>query len=435
MLSAKRFVLLLLLVVPALVQARLEVTVSGGTEGALPIAIVPFGWEGKEALSEDVAAIVRADLARSGRFAPLSNEELVAQPHHGDAIDFEAWRQAGIETLLVGKVENVDGRYQVRFQLFDVLKASQLAGYKMPTRAPLLRRTAHQISDLVYEKLTGERGAFNTHITYVTVENIAEGERRYRLAVADADGFNEQIILTSKQPLMSPAWSPEGKRLAYVSFEARRPVVYMQNVITGKREIVAEFDGINSAPAWGPDRRRLALTLSKDGNPEIYILDLQTGTLDRITRHWAIDTEPAWLPDGKGLVFTSDRGGKPQIYRIDVGPRGAVGRPHRVTFEGRYNARASVSPDGRNLTMVHQSRDGFQIAVQNLETGNLRILTHSRLDESPSFAPNGRMIIFATEVGGRGVLEAVSVDGSASQRLGLTGFDVREPAWSPFFTE
>ncbi|WP_303901423.1 Tol-Pal system beta propeller repeat protein TolB [Thiohalomonas denitrificans] len=432
---AKRFILLLLLVMPALVQARLEVTVTGGAEGALPIAILPFGWEGEEPLSEDIAAIIKADLAASGRFAPLSGKQLVGQPDHGGAIDFAAWRAAGVETLLVGRVKNSNGRYQVRFQLFDVLRAKQLAGYAMPTRAPLLRRTAHQISDLVYEELTGERGAFNTHITYVTVEDVAEGERRFRLAVADADGFNEQTILTSKQPLMSPAWSPDGKQLAYVSFEARRSVVYVQNVISGKREKVAEYEGINSAPAWSPDGRSLALTLSKDGNPEIYVLDLRTRALRRITRHSAIDTEPAWMPDGNGLVFTSDRGGKPQIYRVDTGPRGAVGRPQRLSFEGRYNARPSVSPDGHHLAMVHQSRSGFQIAVQNLETGNLRILTDSRLDESPSFAPNGRMIIFATERRGRGVLEAIAVDGSAGQRLDLTGFDVREPAWSPFFAE
>ncbi|SCZ50095.1 Tol-Pal system beta propeller repeat protein TolB [Thiohalomonas denitrificans] len=432
---AKRLLLLLLLIVPALVQARLEVTVTGGAEGALPIAIVPFGWDGDEVLSEDIAAIIKTDLAGSGRFAPLSNEQLAGRPVHGDAIDFAAWRAAGVETLLVGQVKNGNGRYQVRFQLFDVLRAKQLAGYAIPSRGPLLRRTAHQISDLVYEELTGERGAFNTHITYVTVEDIAEGERRFRLAVADADGFNEQTILTSKQPLMSPAWSPDGKQLAYVSFEARRSVVYVQNVISGKREKVAEYDGINSAPAWSPDGRRLALTLSKDGNPEIYILDLRTRALTRITRHSAIDTEPTWMPDGNALLFTSDRGGRPQIYRVATGSQGTVGRPQRISFEGRYNARPSVSPDGRNLVMVHQSRSGFQIAVQNLETGNLRILTDSRLDESPSFAPNGRMIIFATERRGRGVLEAISVDGSARQRLDLTGFDVREPAWSPFFAE
>lgn len=431
---ALRLVWLLLLALPALVQARLEVTVTGGAEGALPIAIVPFGWAGEGTPGEDVSAIIRADLTRSGRFAPLPEEKLVARPQHGDEVDFEAWRAAGIETLLVGRVEGREGRIQVRFQLFDVLRGSQLAGYVMASRAPILRQTAHQISDIVYQTLTGERGAFNTHIAYVTAGE-ADGQRRYRLALADADGFNEQIILTSKQPLMSPAWSPEGRRLAYVSFETGRPAVYVQNVVTGQREKVAAFPGINSAPAWAPDGKRLALTLSKDGNPEIYLLDLGTRELTRITRHWAIDTEPAWLPDGSGLLFTSDRGGKPQIYRIALGPRGGVGRPQRVTFEGGYNARPAISPDGKRLAMVHQGQGGFHIAVQDLETDNLRVLTTSRLDESPSFAPNGSMIIFATEVGGRGVLEAVSVDGGARQRLGSTGLDVREPSWSPFFSE
>ncbi len=416
-------------------QARLEITITGGAEGALPIAVVPFALENGAAPSEDVAAIIGADLARSGRFAPMSPEQLIARPSHGKEVDFAAWREAGVETLVVGRIQPRDGGYAVQFQLLDVLRGAQLTGYVIPAPAVLMRRTAHQIADLIYEKLTGERGAFNTHVAYVTVENLAAGERRFRLAVADADGFNEQVILTSSQPLMSPAWSPEGKRLAYVSFEAGRSVVYVQNVITGQREKVAEFEGINSAPAWSPDGRRLAMTLSKDGNTEIYVLDVATRALTRITRHYAIDTEPAWLPDGRGLIFTSDRGGKPQLYRVDLTGGATEPTARRITFEGDYNARAAIAPDGKRVAMVHSSGKGFQIAVQDLENGNLRVLTESRLDESPSFAPNGRMIIYATEVRGRGVLEAVSVDGRARQRLGLASGDVREPAWSPFYSE
>lgn len=417
-------------------QARLEITITGGAEGALPIAIVPFGVPAGDAPAEDLAAIVGADLARSGRFAPLPAESLPARPHEGAQIDFAAWRQAGIDTVVVGRMLPREGGFLVQFQLFDVLRGAQLAGYAIPTRAPLLRRTAHQISDLVYEKLTGERGAFNTHVAYVTVENLPEpGKRRFRLAVADADGYNEQVILTSNHPLMSPAWSPEGKRLAYVSFEAGRSVVYVQNVLSGKRERVAEFQGINSAPAWSPDGRRLALTLSKDGNPDIFILDLDSRALVKVTRSYAIDTEPAWESDGKGLVFTSDRGGRPQLYRVELGPRGSTGYPRRLSFEGDYNADAAIDPAGDQVAMVHNGGRGFQIAVQDLTTGNLQVLTESRLDESPSFAPNGRMIMYATEVGGRGVLEVVSVDGRARQRLGLSSGDVREPAWSPFYSE
>jgi TolB protein len=293
---------------------------------------------------------------------------------------------------------------------------------------------AHQLSDIVYEKLTGQRGAFNTHVAYVTVEQAAD-ERTFRLAVADADGFNEQVILTSKEPLMSPAWSPDGRRLAYVSFEEGRSEVYVQDVTSGQREVVARFKGLNSAPNWSPDGRYLALTLSRDGNPEVYLLDLQSRALTRVTFSHAIDTEPAFAPDGSSLVFTSDRGGKPQIYQVALNNYRPQGRPRRLTFEGDYNARASFSPDGGQLVMVNGVGNRFRIAVQELKGGTVRVLTDSRLDESPSFAPNGSMIIFATERSNRGILEAVSVDGRAHQRLGTSQGGVREPAWSPFISQ
>ena len=424
---------LMLLAVTA--EARLTIEISEGVEGAMPIAVVPFGAEGGSAKS-DVAAIVAADLARSGRFAPLASDKLPSRPHDGKGIDFGPWRAAGVENMVVGQVQATGDKLLVQFQLFDVLRGVQLTGYSIPTTADRLRRVAHQISDIVYEKLTGQRGAFNTHVAYVTVEQSGPQERSFRLAVADADGFDEQVILTSKHPLMSPAWSDDGRRLAYVSFEEGRSVVYVQDITSGKREAVARFKGLNSAPSWAPDGRHLAMTLSRDGNPEVYILDLQSKALTRVTHSNTIDTEPAWAPDGRTLVFTSDRGGKPQIYRVELSNYRPQGRPKRLTFEGLYNARASFSPDGSQLVMITgDDNNRFRIAVMELESGTVRVLTDSRLDESPSFAPNGSMIIFATERNNRGVLEAVSVDGRAHQRLGTSQGDVREPAWSPFISQ
>jgi TolB protein len=268
-------------------------------------------------------------------------------------------------------------------------------------------------------------------VTEVTLN----GKRRYQLAVADADGYNEQVVLTSNQPLMSPAWSADGRRLAYVSFEEKRSIVYVQEVATGRRERVAGFSGLNSAPAFSPDGRKLALTLSHQGNPEIYVLDLASRGLARVTYHYAIDTEPAWSPDGNTLIFTSDRGGRPQLYRVPAGEGFQRGAEERLTFEGSYNARGRFSPDGTKIGMVSGDGNRFRIGLLDLATGNFRLLTDSRLDESPSFAPNGSMIIYATEVGGRGVLEAVSVEGRAHQRLGLSKGNVREPAWSPYFSK
>jgi TolB protein len=415
------------------VQARLVIEITEGIEGALPIAIVPFADE--KVSKDQVSQIVSADLARSGQFAPIATSKMPNQPHEGHDIDFAAWRKLGVEHMVVGKVAaRGTSALQVQFQLFDVVRGVQLAGYSIPTVASRLRRVSHQISDLVFEKLTGQKGAFNTHVAYVTVEQ--EGGRPvHRLAVADADGFNEQIILTSKQPLLSPAWSPDGKRLAYVSFEDGRSELFAQDITTGKRDKLASFRGLNSAPAWSPDGRRMAMTLSRDGNPEIYLFDLASRALSRITHSRAIDTEAAWAPDGRSLVFTSDRGGKPQIYKVELDGNRAKGRPQRLTFDSDYSARASFSPDGRRLVFVSGEGNRFRIAVQDLENGAMRLLTGNRLDESPSFAPNGSMIIYATEHNGRGILEAVSVDGRAHQRLGSSKGDVREPAWSPFIAQ
>jgi TolB protein len=410
----------------------LTIVITEGAEGALPIAVVPFAWQGSgPGPDQDAAAIVRNDLERSGRFKPMPAEDIrsLAQPKTPSEVEFRDWRAPHMDYLVIGQVShNRKGGYDIRFWLFDVFKGEQLANSTVSTTQPDLRTGAHLAADIIYEKLMGERGAFSTRVAYITSTATAEGKQQVRLQVADADGYNRQAIVTSQEPLMSPAWSPDGQRLAYVSFEKGRPSIYVQEVYTGKRHKVASYKGINGAPAWSPDGRKLALTLSKDGNPDIYVLDLGRKSLRKLTRHYAIDTEPAWSPDGRTIVFTSDRGGKPQIYRVpSVG-----GKVQRVTFEGSYNARASYSPDGKSLVMVTRENGQFRIGVLDLENGVMQVLSRGRLDESPSFAPNGSMIIYATKIRGKGELATVSVDGSFRQRLPGQAGDVREPVWSPF---
>ena len=422
-----RFLVLLGVVLTHPVHGALTIEITGGTQGAQPIAVVPFGWDGSSALPTDIAEIIAADLHRSGSFAPLPKADLISQPHEGSQINFADWRVLGSPNIVVGKIHPSGNGYRVQFQLFDVFKGTQITGYSMVSTAQELRRAAHQISDLIYETLTGQPGAFATRIAYIT-ETQANGKRRYSLYVADADGYSPIPILHSFSPLMSPSWSPDGKRLAYVSFEHRRSEIYIHELATRQRDLVASSHGLNSAPTWSPDGERMALVLSKDGNPEIYVLNIKNKTLQRITNNPAIDTEPGWMPDGARLVFTSDRGGKPQIYQVAVN---AAGKPQRLTFEGDYNAHGVVSPDGRSLVMVHGQGNHFRIAVQDLSNNDLRILTDTRLDESPSFAPNGAIIVYATEVGNRGVLGMVSLDGTVRQRLTQTEGDAREPAWGP----
>ncbi|MDX1606743.1 MAG: Tol-Pal system beta propeller repeat protein TolB [Candidatus Competibacterales bacterium] len=415
----------LVLAVPARAQLTIEIT--QGIEGALPIAIVPFSGPLDLGPDEDIAAIVRADLHRSGRFEPLTPSRYQDRPGRLESVDFNRWRERNTDYLVVGEITPQGERYSVQFQLADIFEGRQLLGQVFTVGRREFRRLAHHISDLIYQQLTGERGAFSTRIAYVSADRAVDGGI-YTLSVADADGFNARVILRSDQPLMSPAWSPDGTRLAYVSFENRRAQVVVQDVYSGRREVVSVEPGINGAPVWSPDGRRLALTLSRDGNPEIYLLDLASDALRRLTNNTAIDTEPSWSPDGRSLVFTSDRGGSPQIYRMAV----PGGQPERLTFEGSYNARPVYSPDGERLALVHRRGERFHIAVLELDTGELQVLTDGRLDESPSFAPNGRMIIYATSQADRGVLAAVSVDGRVQQRLALQSGTVREPAWSPF---
>ncbi len=409
-------------------QAGLVIDIVGGTEAALPIAIVPFDSEGVEA-PIDISAIIQNNLANSGRFEPLPKRDLIAEPHEKAEINFKDWRLLRAEGLLVGKVNSVDGEnYNVQFQLFDVYKSQQLAGMRYQVTKGGLRRLAHQISDQVYQALTGDIGVFSTRLAFVSVAENADGSNRYVLRVSDSDGANPRTVLQSKQPILSPSWSPDGERLTYVSFENGKSEVFVQEIRSGRRNSVAAFKGINSAPSWSPDGEKLALTLSKSGNPEIYILELASANLSRVTHNsQAIDTEAVWMPNGKEILFTSDRGGRPQIYKVSTDG----GRAQRITFEGRYNASPDISPDGRTLTMVHGFKGKYYIAVQDLQTGTLQVLTETGRDESPSFAPNGRTILYATEQRGRALLAAVSVDGQIHQRLGESGTAVREPAWSP----
>ncbi len=412
-------------------HALLTIEITQGAETGTPIAVVPFGWDAsKAALPHDVAAVVDADLARSGRFLTIAKKDFLAAPHHDRDVTFKDWRLLKAEALVIGNiVPAANGKVEVQFRLYDVFREKQLTGYSYAVEPAALRRLAHQIADVIHEKLTGEPGAFNTRIAYVTKETTPRaGNGVYKLQVADSDGFNAQTVVQTTEPLLSPAWSPDGRQLAYVSFEDKRSKVYLQNIADGKRELVAEHRGINSAPAFSPDGKRLALTLSREGNPEIFVLDIATRALKRLTRNPAIDTEPAWSPDGRHLIFTSDRAGKPQIYRMSADG----GDAERLTFEGDYNARASYSPDGKMLTLVSRQEGLYHIATLRLDTRALQVLTDTSLDESPSFAPNGRLIIYATEVRGRGLLASVSADGRVRQLYRLAEGDVREPAWSPY---
>ena len=423
------------LLVSSIAHAVLTIEITQGSEGAQAIAVIPFEWTGKGTPPASLKNIIAADLQRSGQFSPLPNKDLISRPHDGTEVNYQTWRALNVGYIVVGKIKAlIDGSFQVQFQLLDVFKGHQLAGYSIRSLNSGLRRTAHHISDIIYKTITGEEGAFNTHISYITVSKNKKNKnkKRYQLAIADADGYNEKIIYSSPQPLMSPTWSPDGTRLAYVSFLNGRPEIYVQNIFSAKKEKLASFRGLNNAPRWSPDGKHLALTLSKDGNPEIYIMNINSRKLTRITKNYAIDTEPEWLPNSEGIVFTSDRGGSPQLYEIKLNRNRAVGRAQRLTYEGNYNSRPAVSSDGRYVAMVHRTQGRFRIAVLERGTQNFSVLTKGQLDESPSFAPNGRMIIYATEEKYRGILSAVSVDGRARQRLSFKKGDVREPVWSPY---
>jgi TolB protein len=409
-------------------HAVLTIEITQGADVGIPIAVVPFSWQGADKPEHAVSDIVTMDLARSGRFAIVPKENHLSSPHTNEEVVFKDWRISKAEALVIGSMQQVpSGLYEITFRLYDVFRQQQLAGYRYTVEGKNLRTAAHQIADIIYEKLTGERGAFNTRIAYVTREDTPQGVV-YRLQVADSDGYNATTVLKSREPILSPAWSPDGQRLAYVSFESGRSKIYVQGVTDQKRDLIADFTGINGAPAWAPDGRRLALTLSKDGNPEIYVMDLDTRRLQRLTKNGVIDTEAAWSPDGREIIFTSDRAGKPQVYRM----RSDGSKVERLTFEGEANLRPSYSANGETVTMVTQIGGGYHIGILNLKDKTLQVLSETPLDESPSFAPNGRMILYATSVDGRGVLASVSADGRVRQLYRLEEGDVREPAWSPY---
>jgi len=422
---------LLVLLLPSLAQAVLTIEITRGAGTGLPIAIVPFEFRGSQPPPYSVSDIVESDLRYSGRFDPIARSDFLGQPNDHTQVRFKDWRLIKAEALVVGRILQAgEGYYTVQFQLFDVFSGRQLGGRRYRVSLAQLRRLSHQISDYIYEKLVGERGAFDTRMVYVKVRNLAPGKRQYQLTIADSDGYRPKVMKRSTAPILSPAWSPDGKQLAYVSFEKGHAAVFVQRIRDGKSVVAANYPGINGAPAWSPDGSRLAMTLSRDGNSEIYILHLKSRRLQRLTRNTAIDTEPAWSPDGRSLIFTSDRGGKPQIYRVAV----AGGSVKRITFAGRYNARASWSPDGKKLVMVTDQGQGagYQVATLELATKTLTILSDGRLDESPSFAPNGSMILYAAQLARRGVLHEVSADGRVTQALTSQRGDVREPAWSPY---
>jgi TolB protein len=420
--------LLLVLCAVGARAAELTIEITSGTDDPTKIAIVPFGATPGTLPPEAIDGIVSADLERSGLFRPLAPNEMIAQPHEQSQVFFNDWRLLGTDYLTIGTMSrDPSGLYRVSYELYSVLQQKQVLKETVNAPESQLRDIAHYIADRIYEKITGIKGAFSTKIAYVSVSS---DRRSFRLIKADADGERAQTILESNEPILSPTWSPDSKQLAYVSFEDRRPAIYRQVIATGQRERLTNFPGLNSAPAWSPDGRRIAMVLSKDGNPEIYMLDLATRAFTRMTNHFAIDTEPTWMPDGRSLIFTSDRGGKPQIYQMDVSGGGLK----RLTFEGAYSARARPMPDGSGIVYAYRSEAGgpFHIALQNFQRGTLRVLTETSFDESPSIAPNGSMIIYATKRLGKGILAVVSVDARVKYFLPSAAREVREPAWSPF---
>lgn len=405
--------------------AQLEITVAGGDTGAQPIAVVPFA-ESSGYL--DVASVIESDLQRSGLFAPLNRRDMLENPSQPGQIDYRNWRATSTESLVLGSMirDDATDAVTVRFFLMDVYRGEQLLGFDMPAVQPdQLRVIAHQIADMIYEKITGIPGVFNTRFAYVAASGFG-AERSYRLIVADADGENPRVVATSREPLMSPAWSPDRTRLAYVGYDRGTSAVFIHNLASGQVSKLTAEKGINGSPAWSPDGSRLAVTLSFGSNPDIYVVNPETMQRRRITNHYGIDTEASWSPDGETLVFTSDRGGQPQIYSVSA----TGGEPTRLTFEGRQNLRASYSPDGKLLVLVNYDESRYRIATLELESGRTRMLSDGPLDESPSFAPNGAFVVYATQAGSSAELATVTVDGRYRQRLRQSG-DVREPAWSP----
>jgi len=421
-LSFARFLLLCAGLCASSAWAQLAIEITGAGAQRTPIAVTPFA--GESTLRPPVSAIIRADLERSGLFRSLEVPSLQPALSEASSINYAEWRARLADALVVGSLVALpNGRFETRVRVDDVVKQSRLGAVALPTPKEGVRAVGHRAADYVYEKLTGEKGVFSTLIAYVVKRGSA-----YELQIADADGLGDQTVLKSFEPIISPTWSPDGKRLAYVSFENRKPVVYVHSIADAKRTVAANFRGSNSAPAWSPDGSRLAVTLSREGGSQIFVMAPNGSGLKRLTTSAAIDTEPRYSPDGKWIYFTSDRGGTPQIYRMNA----TGGDPQRITFEGSYNVTPRPSPDGKTLAYITRNDSKFQVALLDLANRQVQIITDSDRDESPSFAPNGRMILLATVINGRGVLSAVSADGRVKQRLTTPAGDVREPAWGPF---
>jgi len=404
-------------------NAALEIEISGGGAQQIPVAILPFAETTGVSTKEMIHQIVAADLKSSGLFRVLDTRGMANLPTTPPQIKYPEWAALQAQAMTVGSVESVSGgNLNVSFYLMDVLKQTQLVGMNYQIKPTQLRATAHKIADAIYEKLTGQPGAFGSRIAYINKVGS-----RYTLQVADADGYNPQNVVSSNEPLISPSWSPDGTRMAYVSFEKKKPIVYVQSLRTGERQVLANYKGNNSAPAWSPDGSKLAIVLTYGANSQIYTINADGSGLKKITSSRSIDTEPAFSPDGQYIYFSSDRGGNPQIYKVSV----TGGTPTRVTFDGAYNLSPHFSPDGRYLTYIRRDAGKFRVAVQDLTNGQVQLLSEGSQDESPSFSPNGRVILYATKVRGRGTLASVSIDGRVRQRLSESNGDVREPSWAP----
>lgn len=411
-------------------HAILDIEVTQAMDAAMPIAVVPFS--GEERATTDLTEIIRHDLNRSGEFKTLPTGSMAQKPSNASDVSIDYWRRIKMDALVIGKVQPLpDGKYKVDYSLFDVFAQNNaekpVMSHTFTVPGSALRGLAHHISDQIFERLTGHPGAFSSRIAYVTTRWKNNKISEYRLEIADSDGYNPKPLLISREPIMSPAWSPDGKQLAYVSFENHRSQIYVVDIVSGQRRLISKRPGINGSPAWSPDGTKLAYVLSNQNTPKLYVMDLRNNDPIQITEGGSIDTEPAWAPDGKSLYYTSNRGGKPQIYKVNLASKAI----ERVTFEGDYNARPVLTSDGRYVVMIHRLAGRFHIAAQDLKNGQVLILTETQLDQSPSLAPNDRMVIYSTLQDGKRTLSAVSVDGRVKLKIPTSEGEVQDPAWSP----